>query len=105
MNRRQFFGAMIAPVGAIAAAKVLPIGYAESARTKLMRWFHAGAPPMKIDPAPRVLQTRLHEGGIWSPGLWTDTRAKQQAELNKYLRARVDQAAFEMMKGDLDGKV
>lgn len=101
MNRRQFFGAMIAPVGAIVAAKTLPIGYVESTRhhfcmrslTKLMRWFDAGAPPMKIDPAPVVLQTRFHDDRQW-----------HQEQMNVWLRDKVDEAAFNMMKGEHDGK-
>jgi len=104
MNRRDFFGAMIAPVGAIAAAKYLPASEYTTIRDRFRRWFDADAPPMKIDPQPTIIQTRLHEGGIWSDGFMHDMREKHQHELNVWLRERVDQAAFEMMKGDLDGK-
>jgi len=94
MNRRQFLsGAIIAPVGAIAAAKVLPAGYVESAETKLKRWFEP-MPRIRAKPAPEIWSTKFH----------ADMRSKHQHELNVWLRERVDQAAFDMMKGDLDGK-
>ena len=104
MNRRKFFGAMIAPVGAIAAAKYLPASEYTTIRDRFRRWFDADAPPMKIDPQPTIIQTRLHEGGIWSEDMWAEERAKYQHDLTMWLRDKVDEAAFKMMKGDLDGK-
>jgi len=78
---------MIAPVGAIAAAKVLPVGYVESARTKLMRWFHADAPPMKIDPKPAIYGTSFCEGQQW-----------HQEQLSKWLANKVDEAVFNTIR-------
>ncbi len=100
MNRRKFFGAMIAPLGAIVAVKTLPVGYVESTQTKLKRWFNSDLVHHASIP---VLQTRLHMEPIW-PVSFSKARMQYQMQLNRYLRERVDQAAFEMMTGDLDGK-
>ena len=82
MNRRGFFGAMLAPVGAIVAAKLLPTGYTPKVKAK-----------------PKVLP----EGGVWAGDIWAEERAKYQHDLTMWLRDEVDEAAFKMMTGKLDG--
>lgn len=95
VNRRGFLtGAIIAPLGAIVAAKTLPTGYVESAETKLRRWFTPRPPLMK----------RIGNEGIWSKALYSDMRTKHMHELTKYISGKVDESVFNMMKGDLDGK-
>lgn len=89
MNRRQFFGAMIAPIGAIAAVKC-QLALPESAKEKLMRWYHAGAPPMKIDPKPAIWGTSICE---------TDSHRWHQEQLSKWLANKVDREIMENING------
>ena len=97
MNRRGFFGAMIAPVGAIVAAKLLPVGYSEHAKSKLKRYeglvYHA--------PSPRPWIGSDHYGASIA-----DMHRWHQHELSRWLANKVDEATFNTItRGDLDGKV
>ncbi|KKL27731.1 hypothetical protein LCGC14_2382200, partial [marine sediment metagenome] len=89
MNRRGFFGAMIAPVGAIIAAKVLPVGYVEHAKSKLKRY------------TGLQYHTPTHSARAYYGG-----RQWHQEQLSKWLANKVDEATFNTItRGDLDGKV
>ncbi len=93
MNRRKFFGALLAPVAAVVAAKVLPTGYAESAQTKLKRWFTTPLSPLLAKPA--TYPASMYE---------INAHRMHQEHLTKWLRDKVDNAVFEMMTGELDGQ-
>ncbi len=100
MNRRGFLTSIAGVATAGVAAKVLPTGYVESDETKLKRWFEPGAPPMKIDPQPVILQTRYRQSDMYMIDQGQDSiRQLHQEALNKWLRDKVDEAAFNVLSG------
>lgn len=95
MNRRKFlFGAIIAPVGAIVAAKSqlsLP-----KVGTNIPKTPNIWAK----DVWPEITQRTKR---LWGTSMCESHRMHQEA-LTKWLAKKVDESVFNMMKGDLDGQ-
>ena len=97
VNRRNFlFGALIAPVGAIVAAKC-----------------HLTLPKMgtNIPKTPNIWAKEVwpeitrETKKLWGTGICeTHAHRMHQEALSKWLAEKVDNEVFKMMKGDFDGQ-